>query len=165
VSPDRHRIEQAKAHSPLLEGVVPGRAHQGEAVSQLAARDGVEQLKKLRLQEALKLDEETSVRFFARYNEHQEGLRSIGKRRSEAIDGLQKLVRKNAPDAEIDAQLKTVVASETDVTSIRSKFLEKLRDILTPAQIALYVVFERNFNQDLREIMRENAQERWRGKN
>ena len=125
----------------------------------------VEQLKKLRLQEALKLDEETSVRFFARYNEHQEGLRSIGKRRSEAIDGLQKLVRKNAPDAEIDAQLKTVVAIETDVTSIRSKFLEKLRDILTPAQIALYVVFERNFNQDLREIMRENAQERWRGKN
>ncbi len=125
----------------------------------------VEQLKKLRMQEALKLDEETSIRFFARYNEHQDALRAIGKRRADAIDALQALVKKNAPDAEIDAQLKSIVAVETEVAATRSSFLDKLRDILKPSQIAQYVVFERNFNQDLREIMREGAQERWRGRN
>lgn len=125
----------------------------------------VEQLKKLKMQEAMALDEETSVRFFARYNEHQEDLRKVGRKRAEAIDELELLVRKNAPDTEIDAKLKDVVKVEREVAEVRQRFFDKLGDILTKQQIARYVVFERNFNQDLRDLMRESAQERWRGRN
>lgn len=129
------------------------------------AGERVEQLKKLRMQEALALDEETSIRFFARYNEHQDELRSAGKKRADVIDDLQALVKKNAPASEIEAKLKAVVAAEREVIDLRQKFVEKLGDILTTHQVARYVVFERNFNQDLRELMRESAQQRWRGRN
>lgn len=125
----------------------------------------VEQLKKLRMQEALALDEETSIRFFARYNEHQDELRSVGKKRADLIDDLQSLVKKNAPESEVDAKLKEVVKAEREAIEVRQRFVEKLGDILTKHQIARYVVFERSFNQDLRELMRESAQQRWRGRN
>jgi hypothetical protein len=129
------------------------------------AGERVEQLKKLRMQEALALNEETSIRFFARYNDHQEELRSAGKKRAEAIDDLQVLLKKNASDSEIDAKLKAVVTAEREVIDLRQKFVERLGDILTKHQIARYVVFERNFNQDLRDFMRESAQQRWRNRN
>ncbi len=129
------------------------------------AAQRVEQLKKLRLMEALKLDEDTSIRFFVRYNEHQEELRGIGKKRAGAIDELQSLARKNAPEGEIEAKLKEVTGIESEVLATRNKFLEKLKEVLSVRQIAQVVVFERNFNQDLRELMRESAQERWRGRN
>lgn len=129
------------------------------------AGERVEQLKKLRMQEALALDEETSIRFFARYNDHQAELRSAGKKRADVIDDLQALVKKNAPESEVDSKLREVVKTEREVIELRQRFVEKLGDILTKHQIARYVVFERNFNQDLREIMRESAQQRWRGRN
>lgn len=125
----------------------------------------VEQLKKLRMQEALALDEETSIRFFARYNEHQVELRSVGTRRAQVIDDLEALVRKNGTDTEIEAKLKEMTKVEREVAEVRQKFIDKLGDILTKPQIARYVVFERNFNQDLRDLMRESAQQRWRGRN
>ncbi|MCU0453794.1 MAG: hypothetical protein MUE68_09055 [Bacteroidetes bacterium] len=125
----------------------------------------VEQLKKLRMQEALALDEETSIRFFARYNEHQDELRAVGKSRGDLIDDLQSLLKKNAPEAEIDAKLRDVLKAEKQVIDLRLKFADKLGEILTRSQVARYVVFERNFNQDLRELMRESAQDRWRGRN
>ncbi len=125
----------------------------------------VEQLKKLRMQESMALDEETSIRFFARYNEHQEDLRKVGKKRADLIDGLEALIRKNATESELDARLKEISKVEGQVIEVRLKFIEKLGDILTKDQIARYVVFERNFNQDLRDLMRDAAQDRWRNRN
>jgi hypothetical protein len=151
--------------SLLLAAVIVPALSQDERPMRGPAGERVEQLKKLRMQEALALDEETSIRFFARYNEHQEELRSAGKKRAEVIDDLQALVKKNAPESEVDAKLKVVVTAEREVIDVRQKFVEKLGDILTKHQIARYVVFERNFNQDLRELMRESAQQRWRGRN
>ncbi|OGU74481.1 MAG: hypothetical protein A3H45_10975 [Ignavibacteria bacterium RIFCSPLOWO2_02_FULL_55_14] len=130
------------------------------------AVERVEQLKKLRLMEALRLDEETSIRFFARYNEHQEELRKIGLKRSGLIDQLQLAIKGSAADADVDKLLKDILAVETLVIDARSKFLDTLRPVLTVKQIGQYVVFERNFNQDLRELMREMAQDRMqRGRN
>ena len=130
------------------------------------AVERVEQLKKLRLMEALRLDEETSIRFFSRYNEHQEELRKIGLKRSGLIDQLQLAIKGSAADADVDKLLKDILAVETLVIDARSKFLDTLRPVLTVKQIGQYVVFERNFNQDLRELMREMAQDRMqRGRN
>lgn len=125
----------------------------------------VEQLKKLRMQEALALDEETSVRFFARYNGFQDELRALGKKRADVIDDLESLIRKNAPEGEVGAKLKEILKMEAEVIDVRVKFVEKLTDLLTVQQTARYVVFERNFNQDLRELVRDAAQDRWKGRN
>ena len=46
----------------------------------------IEQFKKVRLMEVLKMDEETSIRFFARYDKFLEGLRAVQKEHNALID-------------------------------------------------------------------------------
>jgi hypothetical protein len=121
----------------------------------------IEQFKKVRLLEVMNLDEETSIRFFARYNKHMETLRMIQKDHNELIDQLQRFNTSNANSAEIEPVIKNIEMSEEKIAETRSKFLEELKEVISIKQIAQYVVFERNFNKNLREIMRDIAKERW----
>ena len=125
------------------------------------AAERIEQFKKVRLMEVLKMDEETSIRFFTRYNKHIEALRALQRDHNARIDDLQKLSKSNAKNAEIEQLIKDIGMSEEKITETRAKFLEELKDVISIKQVAQYVVFERNFNKNLREIMRDIAKERW----
>jgi hypothetical protein len=121
----------------------------------------IEQFKKVRLIEVMSMDEETSIRFFARYNKHVEYLRTIQKDHNALIDQLQNFSTSTAKNSEIEQVIKDIGMSEEKIAEARSKFLEELKDVISIKQIAQYVVFERNFNKNLREIMRDIAKERW----
>jgi uncharacterized protein (DUF2342 family) len=125
------------------------------------AAERIEQFKKVRLMEVVKMDEETSVRFFARYNKYEETLRTIQKDHNALVDQLQDLTKSNANNSDIEQAIKDIGMSEEKIAETRSKFLEELKGVLSLKQVAEYVVFERNFNKNLREIMRDIAKERW----
>ena len=126
------------------------------------ARERVEQFKKIRMMEILKLDEETSIRFFSRYNKHQEGLREIVGKRDVLIDELAVLRKSNSADAEYEKVFNELSEMESKITEERSRFLQDLKSVISTKQIAEYVIFERNFNRQLMQLMREMAQERRR---
>jgi hypothetical protein len=44
----------------------------------------------------------------------------------------------------------------------RLSFISDLRDILTPQQVAQFIVFERTFNRDLRNIVRDTQKNKGR---
>jgi hypothetical protein len=125
------------------------------------AAERIEQFKKVRLMEVLKMDEETSIRFFARYNKYEETLRGIQKDHNTLIDQLQDLTKTNANNSDMELAIKDIGLSEEKIAETRSKFLDELKGVLSVKQVAEYVVFERNFNKNLREIMRDIAKERW----
>ncbi|MGD0038067.1 MAG: hypothetical protein ABSC53_12345 [Bacteroidota bacterium] len=125
------------------------------------AAERIEQFKKVRLMEVLKMDEETSIRFFTRYNKYAETLHAIQKDHNALIDQLQKLANSNANNSDIEQALKDIGMSEEKIAETRSKFLEELKGVISIKQVAEYVVFERNFNKNLREIMRDIAKDRW----
>jgi len=125
------------------------------------AAERIDQFKKVRLMETLKMDEETSIRFFSRYNKYTESLRTIQKEHNELVDQLQKLNNSNASNSEIEQAIKDIGMIEEKIAETRSKFLVELKEVISIKQIAEYVVFERNFNRNLREIMRDIARERW----
>ncbi len=124
------------------------------------AMERVEQFKKIRMMEVLKLDEETSLRFFARYNKFQEELREITVKRDSFIDQLAALRRSNASDGEYEKVFKELTSVEGKMAEERSKFLQELKGVVSTKQIAEYIVFERNFNRQLFQLVREMAQER-----
>jgi hypothetical protein len=134
------------------------------AQDQLPARgpgaERIEQFKKVRLMEVLKMDEETSIRFFVRYNKHIENLHTIQKDHNTLIDQLQRLTQSNANNSDIEQAIKDIELCEEKIMESRSKFLEELKEVISIKQVAEYVVFERNFNKNLREIMRDFAKER-----
>lgn len=124
------------------------------------AAERLEQFKKIRLMEELKLDEQTSIKFFARYNKHQEELRELNQKRNDLIDELQVLRRRNASDADFRRVLDELKGLADPAVEARVKFFDDIAGILTPKQMAEYVIFERNFIQNLREIMRDMQQQR-----
>ncbi len=120
----------------------------------------VEQFKKIRMMEVLKLDEEVSIRFFARYNKQQEEMRGVAMKRDSLLEQLEMYRKRNTSDAEYEKVFKSLSALGPDVMKIREKFLTELKDILTTKQIAEYLVFERRFYENLRDVMRDIQRER-----
>lgn len=149
-----------KAVVIALAGLSCAVAQDQPAMMRGPAAERIEQFKKVQLMEKLQMDEETSIRFFARYNSHQEELRELNRKRNELIDELQVLRRRNAGDADYRKVLDELRGLADPAVEIRQKYFDDLAAILTPKQMAEYMIFERNFLQNLREIMRQMQRER-----
>ena len=124
------------------------------------AAERIEQYKKIRLMEFLKLDEETSIRFFSRYNRFVEDLRALNDRKNAYIDDLQVLVRREASDRDFQKQFDQLEALGAETVEIRKQYLDDLSALLPPETVAAYIVFERNFYRNLRDLLRDAARER-----
>jgi hypothetical protein len=130
---------------------------------QFRGQQRVEQFKKLRMIEALKLDEDVSVRFFAKYNKHEDVVREINKQRDDLIDQLQEMRKAKADGADMEKIFTDLTVLDTKQAEERHRFLDDMKTILSTQQIADFVIFERNFARNLRQLMQEMARERREG--
>ena len=131
--------------------------------NQFRGQQRVEQFKKLRMIEALKLDEDTSVRFFAKYNKHEDVMREINKQRDDLIDQLQEVRKSNSDGAGMEKIFTDLGVLDIKQAEERHRFLDDMKTALSTQQIADFVIFERNFARNLRQLMQEMAQERRQG--
>lgn len=146
-----------------LEAQMPG-ARRGEmqGPGQMRGMPGerIEQFKKVRMLEALKLDEETSVRFISRYNKHQEEMKDLEQQRRELLGQLRALRQSNASNTDLEKALADLRSLQDKLIQARQRYIDDLKQVLTSRQIADYVIFEENFVQNLRDIMRDMQRER-----
>ncbi len=119
-----------------------------------------EELRMIKLMEALQLDEETSVRFVKRYHQHQDEMKSLLKERGLKIDQLEEAI-KNQKDDDCEQLLNEVLALEKKASDKRIDFIKSLSSILTKQQQARFVIFDRNFDRDLRDMVQQQ-QKSWR---
>lgn len=119
------------------------------------AAERIEQFKKLRLMEILGLDEQTSIRFFARYNKHQETMRDVRQKQMEVFQQIQTLRRNQAPDADYERVLTELRGLEQRSNETKLKYMDELSEILTKKQVTEYIVFEVRFQQNLRDLVRD----------
>ena len=147
-----------------LHSIAP--AQGGPPFQRGPALERLEQFKKIRMMEVLKLDEPTSIRFFARYNKHQEFLRDLRLKQGDVLERLQTLRKSNASDAEYDKVIRELRTLEEQVDEAKSKYLDELSEVLTKRQLAEYMVFEWRFQQNLRDLLHDvqqrNREERLR---
>ncbi len=130
-------------------------AQMHRSMGQRPALERVESLKKVRMMEALKLDENQSVKVFARYNNHREMMHALENESRGLFDKLDSQIQAGASDAEFNQTFAALLDIDRKKTEMRTKFINDLRDVLTTKQIAEYVAFERNFARDLREAVRD----------
>ena len=123
----------------------------------------LQQLKKLRLLEVLKLNEEESIRFFTRYNKFEEELRDLERERNDIIDDLEMQLKEGEKVESLEKSFDDLFALGQKVVDARIRFYKEVRGMLTPQQVAKLIVFERNFTRDLREIIQDVQRERRRG--
>ncbi len=113
----------------------------------------IEAYKKVRMMDAMKLDEGLMVKFMARYDKHVGEMRALEDQRNVLVDHLEQLVNANDPNADFSPLFDSLLTVNKKLAESRVDFLSELKDILTDRQIAEYVVFERNFSKELRRIV------------
>lgn len=120
----------------------------------------VEHLKKIRLIEVLDLKEEQSVRLFARMNDHDKAKRDLFQQKNDVLDKIERLVRNGADEKEYAPQFQVLNDIDTKLVQEDHRFFEGLTDILSVEQRAKMLLFERHFERELRQAMREAARRR-----
>jgi hypothetical protein len=134
----------------------------GQRPNQLNGRamERLESYKKVRMLEVLKLDDEKGSKLVTRYTNHRATVRAVEEERMKVIDKLEKQAAASASDAEYQRTFTELTDIEKRMTDVRAKYLQDLKEIMTPRQIAEYLIFERNFARDIRDVMRENQKDR-----
>jgi hypothetical protein len=118
----------------------------------------IEELEKIKLVETLGMDEQTTLKFFARRTKYREEQAQLLMNIRTLIDQMSDLTKKN--DGKADEELKKMMDQYQDLenTILRKKqeFYNSLKDILTYKQIAKVLVFERKFKDEIRAALMQD---------
>lgn len=120
-------------------------------------REKIEQLEKVKLIDALDMDEQTTLRFFARRNEFRKNTDALSDSLDSIVDELESGLNK-----ENDSRNKELVNNylniEKQIASQHSQFINSLYDILTVKQVAKLIVFEKRFREEIRRFLLRGRQ-------
>jgi len=119
-------------------------------------RDKIEIIKIEKLIEKLELDDNTAEIFTTKYKDFSKHIKDLNKKRFAAY----KLMVENLESGSgLDTLVEQVLGYESRINDEREKFAEDLKTILNPKQIAIMIVFERKFNNEIRKLLKEFKQE------
>ncbi len=127
-------------------------------------RERLETLRQVKMIEALDVDEETAARISVLYNRHQKETRELIREIDLLVDELEDAVEAGKTDGELQ-QIRLQIKEKRNTNHAnRMRFYSDAEIYLTPRQVAKLIVFERNFQRDMRRIMQEAQRDRRRGR-
>lgn len=142
----------------ILTGLITAQP-QGERWRDMMGPERIEKYKKMRLLELLNLPEEAAVRFNAKYNFHEDKLRELRKMQGELQDRLEeslKLYKESGKDGKnIQKYLDQIEDGHLKMSDEEKRFLKEMREFLSSEQMAKYYIFQKNFERELLEAIRE----------
>jgi hypothetical protein len=115
----------------------------------------LEKFRKMRLVEALNLNEEDAVRFTAKHNAHEEIVQKLMDERNQALDDMDAGVKAKKPGKELRDAADRVLDIDKKIFEERRRYQEDMRGMFTPEQFARFLVFERNFGRQVRNAIEE----------
>jgi Spy/CpxP family protein refolding chaperone len=127
-------------------------------------RKHIEQFRMLKLLEFLDLSEDQEIPFLTRYRALNDAHDSLQLQRMTYIEQLAKMVeKKNPPEDRINELITRVRDTEKQKFDIDQDFLNDVRGILTPEQLAKLVVFQDRFEFEMLRQVREFQRQRMQG--
>lgn len=127
-------------------------------------RERLETLRQVKMLEALEVDEETAARITVLYNKHQRESRELMQEIDVLIDELEEAIDAGKTDSELRRLRTEIEEKRNNNHANRMRFYSDAETYLTDRQVAKLIVFERNFQRDMRRIMQEAQRDRRRGR-
>ncbi len=127
-------------------------------------RRQLEEIKIWQMTKEMNLPTDKSERFFPLYNRYTEEMRHTTSEREGSVRKLDSLIRDRANEADVRKQIEDVTQLDTRLADIHLNFIRSLGKILTPTEIAKYMVFEQRFDREIRMRIRMLMQQRMRGR-
>ena len=114
-----------------------------------------EELEKIKLMEVLQMDEETTLRFFARQSEHKKQQDEIQDNIRTNSDNLEALLKseKSVSTEELKSKINEINNLQLQLEKNRVDFINSLSDILSYEQIAQLIIFEKRFRNEVRKMI------------
>jgi len=114
-----------------------------------------EELENIKLIETLQMDEETTLRFFARKSEHKLQQYEIQEKIKSNIDDLDVLLKSGRAmtTEELKSKIDEINNLELQIDKNKVEFLNSLSDILSYEQIAEMIIFEKRFRNEVRKLL------------
>jgi hypothetical protein len=115
----------------------------------------MEELEKIKLLDVLNLDEATSAKLFTRRNQNRTKIWDIEDKINDDLQNIELEVKKgkDADVSKIQKMNENYLNLSLEVEKEKLSFLRSLPDILTPEQIGKYIVFERKFREEIRDLL------------
>ena len=108
----------------LVTGSFALRAQDEELAAPSKALERVEQFKKIRLMEVLALDEQTSIKFFARYGKHQRLLQELRRKQVQSLAKVQSMRKAKAADSEYARLIEELQSLEGESRDAKLKYID-----------------------------------------
>ncbi|MEO0128931.1 MAG: Spy/CpxP family protein refolding chaperone [candidate division WOR-3 bacterium] len=122
-------------------------------------REIIEKVRVYKLTEQLDLSEEQITKLFPRLKEMRKNEQEFHKQRMEIIQKLKELLDEKAKEQEIVKTLNRLQELQKKRFESQLKELEEIKQILTPEQQAKFIIFQEEFEKEIRDLIREI---RWR---
>ncbi|MCK9281495.1 MAG: hypothetical protein M0P71_12790 [Melioribacteraceae bacterium] len=115
----------------------------------------MEQYEQAKLIESLKLNEETSIRFFSRRYEFHAKVKELIDERDGLIDKLEKetAVSEKGKKNDLREQINLFLLQEEKILKEKNAFISSLKEILSEEQIAKFLVVENKFRHGVRDFI------------
>jgi hypothetical protein len=122
--------------------------------------DRVERLKQMRLIEELQLGEEESVRFMAKRKEHEDRMKALAEERNVILDNLSEKLEEKPGEAAVEKELARVLEQDRKMFEERKLYQEEMKKILPAHKFARMLIFERDFQKQVRNAMGQSMKKR-----
>jgi hypothetical protein len=131
-----------------------------------APMEKIEQLEKIKLLDVLNLDETASAKLFTRRNQNRTRIWADEKKINKVLEDIEFEIKKDKDKdvSKIQKLNEEYCNLSMDVEKEKLSFLRSLSDILTPEQIGKYIVFERKFREEIRDLLMKERIKHNRGK-
>lgn len=116
---------------------------------------GFENLRLLKLLEAVDLSEAQSEKFVPLFHAFRRDMRQLKHQRRDLVRALRNLTADEASENELGEAIGKLRENQAAATSRQEKFLDQCTKMLTPRQMARLVVFQEEFEQKVLESLRE----------
>jgi Spy/CpxP family protein refolding chaperone len=115
----------------------------------------IEELEKVKLLDVLNLDEATSAKLFTRRNQNRTKIWDIEDKINNDLQNIEFEIKKGKDEDvnKIQKMNEEYLNLSMEVEKEKLNFLRSLSDILTPEQIGKYIVFERKFRDEIRDLL------------
>lgn len=114
----------------------------------------VETLRKWRLIEELDMDEETAAKFLPALSSLEEKRRELDRENRETMRELRfSLDARNPDEKRLKDGLEKLEKNHQELMELRNREIQAAKDFLTVEQQARYLIFQREFQREVREII------------
>jgi hypothetical protein len=135
----------------LLQGMgfPQGREHHKEI------REKIEQLEKIKIIETLKMDEQTTLKFFSRRTEFRDKVKDLMDKENNLLNKMDDYIKssKDKNNSKYQGLIEQYFDLDRKIFDAKKSFITSLSDILSQEQIAKLLVFQKQFREEVREIL------------